>query len=169
MRKIFRLFIVLLLLVIITLGISYLLSGGPSTIISHVRISKPPEVVFDYISDMRNELKWNPDVMFMQIISKGPVAAGTRFRAKWHMSDTLNVDITRYERPYNVTFQNGGPLEVKLGLKLAPKGSGTEMESHFIVTPHGFLRAIFPILKGKLKSQEEENMINLKKAMESLN
>ncbi|MBX2910863.1 MAG: hypothetical protein KF717_01685 [Cyclobacteriaceae bacterium] len=40
------------------------------------------------------------------------------------------------------------------------------MVSSFVVTPHGFLRAIFPILKNKLKAQEGENMVNLKKALE---
>lgn len=168
MKKYFRIFLGCLLIIPAILGISYLFSGGSSVIVNHVRISKPPEIVFDYISDMTNELKWNPDVMFMEKISQGPVGHGTRFRAKWHMSDTLDVDITHYERPNYVTFQNGGPLEVKLELKLLSVGQETEMESQFIVTPHGFLRAIFPIMKGKLKSQEELNMVNLKKAVESI-
>lgn len=169
MKKILRFFMTLLMLIIITLGISYLLSGGPSTIISHVRISKQPEVVFDYIADMRNELKWNPDVMFMEKVSMDSVGLGTNFRAKWHMSDTIDVVITNYERPNGVTFQNGGELEVNLELKLTPMGNETEIESRFIVTPHGFLRAIFPLLKSKLKDQESVNMVNLKRAIESIN
>lgn len=123
-------------------------------------------MVFDFISDMRNELKWNPDVLFMEKISEGAVGQGTRFRAKWDMSDTINEVITRYERPNYVTFVKGGPLEVRLELKLTPVGSETEMESRFIATPHGFIRAISPIFKAKLKSQEQENMVNLKKALE---
>lgn len=169
MKKIFRTFIILLALVVIALIISYLLSGKPSLIISHVRISKPREIVFDYISDMRNELKWNPDVMFMEKVSKDSVGLGTHFRAKWHMSDTLDVVITNYQRSKSVTFQNGGQLEVRLELQLTSIGNETEMESRFIVTPHGILRAIFPIMKSKLKDQESVNMINLKKAIESIN
>ena len=166
MKKILRILFVLIGLVILTLSISYLVSGGPSTILSHVRIQKPSETVFDFISDMRNELIWNPDVMFMEKVSEGPVSKGTRFRAKWHMSDTLDVVIVDYERASKVTFVNGGPLEVRLEVKLKAIGSETEMESRFIATPHGFIRAIFPIFKKKMKSQEQENMVNLKKTLE---
>jgi len=32
--------------------------------------------------------------------------------------------------------------------------------------PHAFIRAIFPIFKKKMKGQEQENMVNLKKTPE---
>lgn len=35
-----------------------------------------------------------------------------------------------------------------------------------MATPHGFLRAIFPVVKSQIKAREKENMINLKKALE---
>ncbi|MFZ1677918.1 MAG: hypothetical protein WAT91_11625 [Saprospiraceae bacterium] len=63
-------------------------------------------------------------------------------------------------------FVNGGPLEVTLELTLTSAGDATEMESKFIATPHGFIRAIFPIFRKKMKRQEQENMMNLKKALE---
>lgn len=161
-----RIVLIFLFLVILALAVSYLIFGGTTEIVSRVTIQRSPEQVFAYISDMRNEVKWNPDVQYMEKISDGPVRVGTRFRAKWHMSDTVNVIITDLQPPYHATFENGGPVEVKLDVFLRPGGSGTNFESHFIATPHGFVRAIFPIFKSRIKSQEQENMVNLKKALE---
>jgi uncharacterized protein YndB with AHSA1/START domain len=167
MRKLLSVLAALIILVLITLGVFYFISGGPSTIVSHVTINKPRHLVFEYISDMRNELKWNPDVLYMKKTTDGPVGLGTHFRAKWHMSDTIDEQITRFQPSEGVTFENGGPLAVTLQVQLTPIDSATELEARFIATPHGFLRAIFPIMRAKLKQQEQENMVNLKKALEA--
>ncbi|MEZ4897286.1 MAG: hypothetical protein R2806_21170 [Saprospiraceae bacterium] len=79
----------------------------------------------------------------------------------------LDVEITRYDRPHDVTFVNGGPLEVKLELNVTSRNNQTELNTTFSPTPHGFLRAIFPIMKRSLIAQERENMVNLKKVLES--
>ena len=156
----------LVFLGILVLGVFYFISDGPSTIVSRVTINKPVQVVFNYISDMRNELKWNPDVLYMQKTTAGPVGLGTHFKAKWHLSDTLDEQITKFEPVHNITFVNEGALAVTLNVHLTSVGSATQLQADFIATPHGFLRAIFPIMKGKLKQQEAENMVNLKKALE---
>ena len=166
MKTFLRILAALLVVVIAILAVFYHMSDGPSTIVSHVRINKPPHVVFNYISDMRNELKWNPDVQYMQKTTDGPIGVGTRFKAKWHLSDTIDEEITRLVSPTDVTFENGGSLAVSLQVHLTGVDSATEMEARFIATPHGFLRAIFPIMRSKLKQQEAENMVNLKRAIE---
>lgn len=166
--KIF-LYIILGLVVLfsLTLGIFYLLSGRPSVIANHVILQIPQETVFDFVADMRNELKWNPDVQTMEKLNEGPIGIGTHFLAKWTLSDTINVEITRYERPAYVTFENGGQLSVILELSLSSSDNTTEMNTIFIATPHGFLRAIFPVMKNRLKSQERDNMDNLKRFLEN--
>ncbi len=164
--KYLRIVFAVVAFIIFSLVISYSLSGGPTVIANQVQIQKSQAEVFDFISDMHNELKWNPDVLLMEKISEGPIGLGTQFRAKWHMSDTLVVTITQYDRPNRVTFTNGGPVEVTLEANLSTAGSTTEMNTRFIATPHGFLRAIFPIFKIQMEKQEKENMVNLKKALE---
>jgi|WetSurMetagenome_2_1015567.scaffolds.fasta_scaffold82151_1 hypothetical protein len=166
MKRMLYIILALVILISIALVISYIVSGGASVINNHVIIQRPQDTVFNFVADMRNELAWNPDVEFMEKITDGPIGIGTRFHAKWHLSDTLEITITRYEPPNYVTFVNGGSLEVKLELSLSSSDKGTEMDSKFIATPHGFLRAIFPVMKSQLKSQEQENMKNLKKALE---
>ena len=67
------LFVILGLVVLfsVLLGIFYLLSGRPSVITNHVIIQRPQETVFDFVADMRNELKWNPDVQTMEKLTEG--------------------------------------------------------------------------------------------------
>jgi hypothetical protein len=166
MKKIIRILLLVLFIPVLVLTVSYLLSGGDHEIVNKVRINKSPAEVFNFISDMRNELKWNPDVQFMEKITEGEIGAGTKFRAKWHLSDTLVLTIEKFDRPAQITFVNGGPIEVTLNATLAPIESGTELESHFIAKPTGFARAIFPIIKMQLEKQERLNMVNLKYALE---
>jgi uncharacterized protein YndB with AHSA1/START domain len=166
--KIFRFILIVIAIIFAVLGATYLFSGGKTEIVNHVTIHKAPKIVFDYISDMRNELKWNPDVLYMEKKTAGDIREGTKFRAKWHLSDTLEVSITRFEPPHVITFENGGPVEVILQVTLNPADSITELESRFIATPHGVIRAIFPIFRYSIQKQERENMGNLKKAIENL-
>ncbi len=166
MKKLLRAILILIAFVILALAVSYLVSGGQTAIVNHVTINRPPDVVFDYVADMRNELKWNDDVELVEKSSEGPVGLGTTYRAKWEMSDTLGVTVTSYERPRLVTFQNGGALEVTVELRLSPNGEATDLEARFLVTPHGFARAMFPIIGSQLKTAESKNMQELKRALE---
>jgi len=167
-RIIFITLLAIIGLVTISLCISYLLNDGEYKIVNHVKIDKPQEEVFNFVADMRNELKWNTDVQFMEKISEGDISNSTRFKAKWHLSDTLEVSIQRYIRPSQITFVNGGTIAVTLNLTLKSLNSSeTEMETEFIAKPNGLVRAIFPFLKRELEKQEKLNMVNLKNYIEN--
>lgn len=51
-----------------------------------VAIRRSRSEVFDYLSDPRNELHWNPKVQLMEKLTDGPIGVGTKFRAKWSKS-----------------------------------------------------------------------------------
>jgi hypothetical protein len=54
------------------------------TVISNsVDIRCGPEDVFDYLSDHRSELEWNPGIESIDKITDGPVGLGTKYRAEW--------------------------------------------------------------------------------------
>ncbi len=167
-KKIFRVILVLVGIFIIGLFISYLINGGEHKLINNIRINKPQSEVFDFIADMRNELKWNPDVQFMEKKTEGAIANGTKFKAKWHLSDTLEVTVQKFNKPHHITFVNGGPIEVTLNLTLNSLDTSlTEMQSEFIAKPNGFIRAIFPIIKSRMQKQEKLNMANLTNYLEN--
>lgn len=138
-----------------------------ASVTNSVVIERPPEVVFDYASDMRHELEWNPDVETMQKLTGGPVGLGTRFAAKWKQSDDVVVELKHFDRPRGFSMVNGGPLEVAVDIQLAPQGAGTLFTSRFTARPHGFFKLIFPIFKRMMARFELANMGHLKRAIEA--
>jgi len=132
-----------------------------------VEIARPIDEVFDFAADMRNELKWNPDVESMVMITDGPVGVGTRFQAKWHTSPSVVTECTSFDRPVGFSYHNGGPIEVDLTISLRPTASGTLLNSRFDARPHGFFRLIFPIFLIILGRQEKANMLNVKRFLEA--
>ncbi|MCB0716267.1 MAG: hypothetical protein KDC06_09650 [Chitinophagaceae bacterium] len=155
-----------IVLIIILLLASYVLNSGETIITKQVIINSRQDTVFDFAADMRNELKWNPDVQSMELLTTEPIGKGTVFLAKWSLSKKIQVEIIHYDRPHSLIFKNGGPLEVRLELNFSMQQNQTQMATKFIAQPHGFLRVIFPLLKRKLSSQESMNMVNFKKELE---
>ena len=41
-----------------------------------IEIARTPEDVFDYLSDLGNEVRWNPDCLSMEQLTDGPSASG---------------------------------------------------------------------------------------------
>ncbi len=131
-----------------------------------VRIDRVPDEVFDYLVDLCNELEWNPDVQSMEKLTDGPIGVGTKFLAKWKQSKLIEVECTRFERPYRWAYSNGGPLSVVFDVTITPEGTGCLLASRFDVRPHGLLTLFFPVLLRELKRAEKQNMQNIKNVLE---
>lgn len=131
-----------------------------------VVIRRSPAEVFDYLSDPRSELEWNPSVEVMEKITDGPLGVGTRFRAKWSMSRLVTMECTEYEPPKAWCYVNDGPVTVELRVSLIPHGEGTLLTSRFGAQPHGAFRLIFPIFVAIMRREEARTMQRLKGALE---
>jgi len=138
-------------------------------IINSVLIQKPPEVVFDYLVDLRNELKWNPGVERMEMIGEGPIRIGTKFNAKWKSSTPIVTECVKFDRPHSWAYHNNGPVTVDLEISLTEHPEGTMLVSTFDAQPTGLFRLIFPLFFQVLKREEKANMGFLKQAVEALN
>ena len=136
-------------------------------IVNSVQLQRSPEDVFDYLIDMRNELKWNPDVESMEKISDGPIGLGTKFRAKWKQTELVEVECMEFERPLAWRYDSGGALSASVRAALAPAGAGSLLTVYFDVHAHGKLKLLFPVLLPMLKRSEKQNMSRIKQAVES--
>jgi carbon monoxide dehydrogenase subunit G len=133
---------------------------------STVVVDRPKEEVFDFLSDMRNEMKWNPGVESMEKLTDGPIGFGTKYLAKWKQSKKIEVECVAFERPDSWSYHNGGPVEVTFTARLTTEGKSTRVEVDFDAKPHGLFVLIFPVFMLAMKRQESANMANLKKALE---
>lgn len=125
-----------------------------------------PEEAFDYLSDHRAELDWNPKCQVMDKLTEGPVGQGTRYRAKWKGSPYVELETVRFDRPRSWTMHNGGPIEVTLTCRLEHVAEGTKLSAEFEPRPHGWFRLIFPIFRLLIRRDEKANMSRLRDGLE---
>ncbi len=125
-----------------------------------------PEVAFDYLSDLRAELEWNPRCQGMEKLTEGPVGLGTRYRAKWKSSPYVELETVAFDRPHGWTMHNGGPIEVRFTCRLEPASEGTRLDASFEPTPHGWFRLIYPIFLIIIRREEKTNMRHLREALD---
>lgn len=64
-----------------------------------IDIAAPAEEIFDVIVDARNEPRWNPKMLRAQMLTPGPVAAGTTFRVVFGRGGGRGVDRGHEDRP----------------------------------------------------------------------
>lgn len=131
-----------------------------------VTIRCTPEEAFDYLSDNRNELEWNPGIKSIEKITDGPVGLGTRYRAKWKSSPNVMLEVVEYERPHRWAVHNGGPVEVTVSCRLEAAAAGTQLFTDFDATPHGWFKLIFPLFLMRLRKEELANMSYIREALE---
>ena len=137
-----------------------------SEIRNSVTLRCSPEVVFDYLSDLRAELEWNPKCESMEKLTDGPVGLGTKYRAKWKGSPAVQLETVAFDRPRGWTMHNDGPIEVTFTCRLEPVPEGTRLQAAFTPTPHGWFRLIFPIFLIAIRRDEKANMSHLRDAVE---
>ena len=69
-------------------------------------IERPVEEVFDFVTDARNEPRYNPRILNVEKTTTGPISRGTRFvLVSKAMGRPLAVEyeIISYERPQRMT------------------------------------------------------------------
>lgn len=125
-----------------------------------------PEEAFDYLSDHRAELEWNPKCKVMEKLTDGPVGLGTRYRARWKGSPYVEMETVAYDRPRTWTMHNGGPIEVTLTCRLEPVPEGARLHAEFEPRPHGWFRLLFPVFLLAIRRDEAANMRHIKDALE---
>jgi hypothetical protein len=131
-----------------------------------VMIRCSPEVAFDYLSDHRAELEWNPKCQSMEKITPGPVGLGTKYRAKWKSSPYVELETVAYDRPHSWTMHNGGMIEATFTCRLEPVPEGTRLHAEFAPRPHGWFRLAYPFFHLIIRRDEKANMAHLRDALE---
>ena len=127
-----------------------------------------PEQAFDYLSDHRSELEWNPNVRVMEKLTEGETRPGSRFRAKWTKSPVVELEILRFYRPHGWAYRNGGAIAVDLDITLEPVADGraTILRSRFDAKARGPIRLVFPLIVASLRREEARNMQLIKERVE---
>jgi carbon monoxide dehydrogenase subunit G len=136
-------------------------------------INRPAEKVFDFVTDARNEPRYNPRILSAQKTTSGPIGRGTHFvLVSEAMGQPLAVEyeITAYERPYLMTSRTIGGLplmDVESAETFEPAGSATRMRWEWEVKGRGTAsRLMTPVLARVLGRRLERAFANIKRDLE---
>lgn len=113
----------------------------------NVDIARAPADAFDKMADARNEIHWNAQVSRSELVSDEPVGAGSRFETV-NRGKTYAATITSYDRPGHLVFEvTGAPMDITATFELTSKDSGTALRGVFEMSPKGFMKVVFPLMK----------------------
>lgn len=107
-----------------------------------------PEDVFDYIADVRNELRWQKDLKRAEKVTKGPVGDGTVFETDYRLFGPMRLTLEDVRRPQHLVFVGDGPrMWMNFVLDVAPRGGGSRVGFQIEMRPRGSLKLLAPLLR----------------------
>ena len=139
-------------------------------LVNSVLIQRSVEEVFDYCSDLENELKWNPDgLLSLQALTPRPLGVGTKFLALWKGSPPMTCEYTHIKRPVDwEIYASANSMDVAFRGEVTKQGSGAQLTITMILIPQGFLRLLSPVLRRSFQRGEEKNLASIKVHMEGM-
>jgi uncharacterized protein YndB with AHSA1/START domain len=131
-------------------------------------IRRPPEDVFDYCSDLRSELRWNPKVQYVEKLTDGPVGVGTRYRAQWANSGTTTVEVVAFDRPRSwETTTTARGMDVRFQGTVTDAGPGARHSAYLKLHPKGLAWLVAPLALLAMRRQDQQHMHRIREALEA--
>ena len=111
-------------------------------------LDQPPEEVFDYIADVRNELRWQKDMKRAEKVTEGPVGDGTVFETDYRLFGPMRLALEDVRRPEHLVFVGDGPrMWMRFVLDVAPREAGSSVSFQIDMRPKGVLMWFAPLLR----------------------
>jgi len=121
-------------------------------------VARPPEVVFDYLTDPTKLAEWQTSKTSVQQLTDGPPGLGTRVRERTKPPRGKEfeqvVEFTEFDRPRRVHVHVvEGPYPIDGAWTFEPEGAGTRV--HFVASGDlpGAMRLFGPVLKRLMGRQ----------------
>lgn len=134
-------------------------------------IRRSVEEVFDFVADERNEPRYNRAMRASEMLTDGPIGAGTRFRAEMVSGKRvlpMMVEFTEFDRPRRLfSVSKMSRMVVRGGLTFEPVEDGTRMSWRWDITANGVLRFLGPVVWFIGWRQERRIWSSLKELLEA--
>jgi hypothetical protein len=131
-------------------------------------IHRPPAEVFEFCSDLRSELQWNPKVKYIEKLTDGPVGVGTRYRARWANSGPTAVEVVQFNCPRSwETTATARGMSIRFQGTVTDAGPGARYSAYLELRPRGLAWLVAPLALLAMRRQDQQNMHRIKEALES--
>ncbi|HWD43842.1 MAG TPA: SRPBCC family protein [Actinomycetota bacterium] len=140
--------------------------GHPAGIETVIR--RPAEDVFDFCSDLRSELRWNPKAKYVEKLTEGPVGVGTRYRAQWVNSGPTVVEVVQFDRPWSwETHTNARGMGIRFQGTITDAAPGARYTAYLELRPRRLARLVAALALVAMRRQDQRNMQRIREALES--
>src|SRR4051794_16157314 len=136
-----------------------------------VRIDRPIEAVFAYVSDPINFPRWNSAVQSVRETSSGADGVGATYRMERELPDGRaenDLEVVEVNRPSLFLIRTtSGPTPFTYRYVFTEEDGGTLLQLAAEVEPGGLAGALGPIASRAVKRGVDSNFADLKRILES--
>jgi Polyketide cyclase / dehydrase and lipid transport len=128
------------------------------------------EDVFDFVADERNEPRYNRTMLRAEMVTPGPIGAGTRFTALMRSgrAGAVTIEYTDFSRPrLIVSNSKARGMDIAGTLHFVGEDGGTRLSWSWSLRPRGLLRLVGPLVRMLGSRRERVNWAALKSYLEA--
>lgn len=135
-------------------------------------VDRPPEVVFDYVTDASNLADWQTSKTWVEQLTEGPPGLGTRIRERTKPPGAKEleqvVEFTEFDRPRRLHVHIvEGPYPIDGTWTFEADAHGTRVSFAAEGELHGSMRILEPIFKRVMARQFAAYHRNLRRNVEA--
>ena len=136
---------------------------------SSIWIARPPEDIWEYISDVSNDAQWREGVLSGKWISDPPHGVGSTGLDIVEGIGDWPWKVTELEKPHIASWViTGGRLEgAHAGYRIVPEDGGSRMTFYMCVKLSALMRIFMLIMKRRIRRQFDGDVERLKAIMEA--
>jgi carbon monoxide dehydrogenase subunit G len=119
-----------------------------------VLVERPADEVFDFLADVRNEERWNPNVLRIESEADGPLTVGGTFEGVYRRGGGMRFELVEAVRPSRLVFRGGGRQMTLVGtLELEQAGLATRVRMKGEMEPRGLMKLLAPLMRKPMDRQ----------------
>lgn len=132
-----------------------------------VELQRTPQDVFDYLSDIRNERDWNPTMQSVELVTPGPLRAGSVFRARWKGGPTNTLECVVFDRPHRwVHLSESSMWRVRFEGRVSETEAGSCLTARMEISANGLGKLVMPLFARMMARQEKANTRHIRRALD---
>jgi uncharacterized membrane protein len=142
--------------------------------IASVIIHRPIEDVYDFMSQPKNRLVYDPDLIDVRHSPDGPLKIGSEIvetRGMMGMKNDMVTIVAALEPNRLISYRarEGDPVSAFGHYQFESVPEGTQLTLNFTLAPKGFMKIAVPLWSGWLKKNIAKGLQNIKKVLEKNN